>query len=358
MDGLHHPSHPAPRASAWLAEPVSPSPDQPSHRPPAALGRGAAALGRTLAWVLVLLALLATASRWLDVPSSPLVLVQSVSWMAAPVALLAVAGVVVSRRRGSRVALAGACVLVLGVHAWIWAPWLTQQDPRPGDDLTVMAANVYRGRADTAAISTLVRREGVDVLTLSEVKESTLVKLDTAGITRRLPYAYPDGVPPEGSLILSRVPLIGLGSANGPVVGETAQRNPAARLRDGSRVVVRAIHPMPPVPARIRNWRASLDDLSDWVAQASGPLVLAGDFNASLDHPGMRELLAAGVRDAHEAAGAGRPPTWPNGRLVPPFVQIDHVLVRGLDVKSAEDVRIPGSDHDAVVAHLVLPAES
>ena len=69
----------------------------------------------------------------------------------------------------------------------------------------------------------------------------------------------------------------------------------------------------------------------------------------------MRQLLSTGLRDAYEVDGAGRPVTWPNGRPIPPFVQIDHVLVRGLDVQSVEDVRIPGSDHDAVVAHLVVP---
>jgi endonuclease/exonuclease/phosphatase (EEP) superfamily protein YafD len=105
----------------------------------------------------------------------------------------------------------------------------------------------------------------------------------------------------------------------------------------------------------MRAWRGAQDELSGWATRTTGPLVVAGDFNASVDHPGMRQLLATGLRDAHEVAGAGRPVTWPNGRMLPPFVQLDHVLVRGLDVESADDVRVPGSDHDAVIAHLVVP---
>ena len=85
---------------------------------------------------------------------------------------------------------------------------------------------------------------------------------------------------------------------------------------------------------------------------------MAGDFNSSVDHPAMRELLAADLRDAHEVAGAGRPRTWPNARSVPPFVHIDHVLVRGLDVTSAKTVRIRGTDHYSVIASLILPEAS
>jgi endonuclease/exonuclease/phosphatase (EEP) superfamily protein YafD len=309
-----------------------------------------------LAWTLALVGVLVTASRWVDVAWSPLVLMQSVSWLAAPVALLAVAGLLPSRRGAARIALAGVCGLVLAVHAWIWAPWLTAQEARPGRDLTVMAVNVYRERADTAAISRLVRQEGVDVLALSEARQPTVERLRTDGVTRALPHAFPEGPPPEGTLILSRFRLSGLPDSSGPITGETALRNPAARLRTGHGVVVRAVHPPPPVPGRVLPWRETLEDLSRWAERTPGLLVVAGDFNASVDHPGMRELLGAGLRDAHEVAGAGRARTWPNGRSVPPFVHIDHVLVRGLDVESAEAVRIPGSDHDAVVVHLVIPA--
>jgi endonuclease/exonuclease/phosphatase (EEP) superfamily protein YafD len=316
----------------------------------------AVSLGRALAWSLAAFAVLATASRWVDVAWSPLVLVQSVSWLAAPVSLLAAAGLLLARGTAARTALAGACGLVLVVQGFIWAPWLTAQEARPGRDLTVMAVNVYRQRADMAAIGRVVRQEGVDVLTLSEAQQATVDRLRAAGVTRRLPYAFPAGPPPEGSLIRSRYPLSGLPDSTGPVTGETALRNPAARLPTRDGVVVRAVHPPPPVPWRIEGWRANLDDLSRWAEQEPGPLVLAGDFNASVDHPGMRALLGSGLRDAHEVVGAGRVRTWPNGRTVPPFVHLDHVLVRGLDVESVRVVRIPGSDHDAVVAHLVIPA--
>jgi len=79
-------------------------------------------------------------------------------------------------------------------------------------------------------------------------------------------------------------------------------------------------------------------------------VVLAGDFNASADHPGYRQV-AEGLVDAHRATGAGWVRTWPVGhRLAPPFVQLDHVLARGLTVTCAGSAPVEGSDHTSVWA--------
>ena len=80
--------------------------------------------------------------------------------------------------------------------------------------------------------------------------------------------------------------------------------------------------------------------------------VLAGDLNASAGHPGFRGLLRT-MDDAGEASGRWLVRTWPHGRRVPPFVALDHVLTRGLAVESFEAVRVPGSDHDAILVDLV-----
>ena len=87
------------------------------------------------------------------------------------------------------------------------------------------------------------------------------------------------------------------------------------------------------------------------------PRVLAGDFNATLDHGELRRLLDRGYRDAAEQAGTALRPTWPADRsLIPALVTIDHVLAdRRIRVASARTVAIPGSDHRGVLAVLVLP---
>jgi endonuclease/exonuclease/phosphatase family metal-dependent hydrolase len=86
--------------------------------------------------------------------------------------------------------------------------------------------------------------------------------------------------------------------------------------------------------------------------------VLAGDFNATLDHSGLRRLIRTGYRDAAATVGAGLAGTWGpyDGDPIPP-VTIDHVLVdRRVRVRSVSVHRVPGSDHRAVLAELALPA--
>jgi hypothetical protein len=143
------------------------------------------------------------------------------------------------------------------------------------------------------------------------------------------------------------------------VPGSLAGPQPAAGLRVGrdANAVVYSVHPPPPTgPEATREWEADLASIPP-VAEG-GPLrLIAGDFNATLDHDALREVIDGGYRDAAEEAGVGLRPTWPNGRLFPPQVTIDHVLVDArAEVAGAEVFELPGSDHRAVLAEIVVPA--
>jgi len=313
-----------------------------------------------VAWVLVVVAAGGTALRWVDAASSPVALVQSLTPYVAVLVLLALCGALFPGPWKARVVLAGACLLVLAVHAAIWVPWLTKEEPRPGTELTVMTVNLYVGRADAEAIVDEVRRHDADILVLTEVSPGSMAELLRLGIDGPLPHALPDPVPARGSTIIrSRLPLTPVpadrgGSATLPVSESPVGVLAAANV--GKDVVVRGVHPTHPVGRRVKLWHAGLNDLTDAIGDTRGPMIVAGDFNASVDHPVMRQLMAPGLRDAHEVAGAGRPTTWPRERGFAPFVHIDHVVVRGVDVASATEVVIPGSDHEAVIARLVVPA--
>jgi endonuclease/exonuclease/phosphatase family metal-dependent hydrolase len=84
--------------------------------------------------------------------------------------------------------------------------------------------------------------------------------------------------------------------------------------------------------------------------------ILAGDFNASLDHAAMRRLLDRGYKDAAAQVGAGLIPTWPSNKRIPPIITIDHVLVdHRVGVKAVSVHDVPGTDHRAVFAELTVP---
>jgi endonuclease/exonuclease/phosphatase family metal-dependent hydrolase len=83
--------------------------------------------------------------------------------------------------------------------------------------------------------------------------------------------------------------------------------------------------------------------------------VLAGDFNSTLDHAAFRAVLDRGYVDAAEQTGKGLIPTWSSLPFGPP-VTIDHVLAdHRCAVRNFAVVHLPGSDHNAVFADIVLP---
>jgi endonuclease/exonuclease/phosphatase (EEP) superfamily protein YafD len=222
-----------------------------------------------------------------------------------------------------------------------------------GPRLTVMTANVYEGRGDARAILALARRYDVDVLSLQELTPAELARLDAAGALRQLPYraAMPrDGA--SGTGLLAREPLQALPGSD---AGDHAQPQAWLRLAGAPPVLLTAVHPAPPLSDdREDQWAHALAALP--AATTSPVHILAGDFNATLDHRALRRVLDRGYADAAERAGAGLRATWPAlpRRALP--ITIDHVLVdRRVRVERVRVERVPGSDHRALIAELRLP---
>jgi endonuclease/exonuclease/phosphatase (EEP) superfamily protein YafD len=119
----------------------------------------------------------------------------------------------------------------------------------------------------------------------------------------------------------------------------------------GRRVVFFGVHPLPPMsPAIAADRDAVLRELADRVRRESGPVIVAGDFNATPWSFAMRPLIAAGLRDTQ--LGRGFSATWQRGN--PIFaIPIDHLLLGGNVTATARwtgpDL---GSDHRPVVAEL------
>jgi endonuclease/exonuclease/phosphatase family metal-dependent hydrolase len=224
-----------------------------------------------------------------------------------------------------------------------------------GPRLVVMTANLYVGRGDAAAVMRLVRERHVDVLSLQELTPEELARLDAAGAATVLPgrsvAAGPDAA---GTGLLARLPLrpVAAHDPEGAAEPEAILDVPGAPP-----VHLKAVHPLPPINAsRVPLWQATLRALPG--SDGRGDVrILAGDFNATLDHHELRRVLGRGYDDAADAAGEGLRPTWPALPRHALPITIDHVLLdRRVAVRGVSVVRIPGSDHRALIVELTLPA--
>ncbi len=222
----------------------------------------------------------------------------------------------------------------------------------PGRPLVVMTANLLFGEADARDVVRLAREHDVDVLSLQELTPAALARLDEAGLRRLLParVVYP-AARAGGTGLMARRTLRSLAK---PRPGEPGQLQAALALPGGEQLGFASVHPFPPLSA------GAVDAWQDVLRTLPGPLedgrptILAGDFNATLDHRDMRRLLARGYTDAADATGDGLRTTFPSIRNLPP-ITIDHVLVpAGVLVRRVRSLELDGSDHRALVVELVV----
>ena len=268
-----------------------------------------------------------------------------------PLALLPAYAVLAAAAALRRWRLAAAAAAVVAGHLLVVAPAVTA-DARPVENaprLRVVTANLFVLNPDPAAAGRTLRALRPDVLVVPELSAEGLAGLREAGLLQDLPHAVAElGTRQETVGLFSRLPLRDVGTR-----GAAGRELPRATVAVGGRDVrVLAAHPLPPVSVLEGLWRTSLADLAQEVADLDLPLVVAGDLNADRDHAAFRALLEAGLRDAHDSLGRGLARTWPAPL---PVLHLDHVLVRGLTPVDVAEVRVPGSDHLAVMAEVAVP---
>lgn len=231
------------------------------------------------------------------------------------------------------VAVVAAAVLAVGVVPRALPD--AERGPATGTPLTVMTLNLFRGAADPAAVVRLVGEHGVAVLAVQELTPAARDALAGAGLDALLPHrTLAVAAGRAGSGLYSRFPVTATGTERG---------------HGGNLEAYATIQPpgAGPVEVESAHWGGRAEPADE---PGSPPTILLGDFNATLDHPPLRDLVARGYRDAADTVGDGLEPTLG-------LVTVDHVLVdlrigvTGVDVRA-----VPRSDHRSIIASLTLPA--
>jgi len=235
----------------------------------------------------------------------------------------------------------------------------SNQIPGTAIPVRVLTANVREGTADATALATVLRASA-DIVAFQELTPELVAGLKQQGLDSDFPHqALAPRPGAVGVGVVSRHPIVGSRRIAGYQQGVVSADIQIPGAAETATLI--AAHLSGPWPQPIDGWRRDIsrfpDTLSEVAARAgSGAVIVAGDFNATIDMAPFRRLLRDGFHSAAEQAGAGFVRSFPADATIPPAIGIDHVLTLNSAASRVGTVRIPGSDHLAVLATVNLRA--
>jgi endonuclease/exonuclease/phosphatase (EEP) superfamily protein YafD len=305
--------------------------------------------------ILIALGVVALAAPYLPIPGHT----SLIAVMVSPLLILAAPLAVVVLLWGRHWVLAAGAVVLTAVLIAVQLPWYMRTSRAP-DSVAVrtMTVNMLYGRADAPAV-TRVATDSADIVMVQEITPDAVVRLKAAGMDETFPYSAIDARPgAAGTALYSRYPMTDHRNVDGFQVALVTARLQVDGV--GTPLSVASVHLDAPWPQPIGKWHNDffrfptiLTQLAD--QSGSGATIVAGDFNATIEMRPFRELLTNGYHDSAEQAGAGRQFTYPDNKRYPPLIGIDHILTRNATAVTTEAVKIPDTDHRALLATIMVP---
>jgi endonuclease/exonuclease/phosphatase (EEP) superfamily protein YafD len=298
----------------------------------------------------------ALASRYLPITNHVVLLTAALSPYLMLCAAVAAISLALARHWILTIVAFGLTATTLAVQAPLYRG--SHSDLTGGVELRVLSANLREGKADPGLLVSSAR-EQADVLSFQELTPAEVDRLSAAGLDVAFPYRWLD--PSErasGVGVWSRFPLHTTKRIGGYVMACVSVQLQVTGVSKDPVIVV--VHLPGPWPWPIDDWRRDLRRLPHTLlkeaeAAGSGPVIIAGDLNSTIDMRPFRALLRNGYRDAAEQSGAGIVPTYPADWRLPPFLAIDHILTHSCTATSLRTIMLPGSDHRALVATVQIP---
>lgn len=230
--------------------------------------------------------------------------------------------------------------------------------------LTVLSWNTLGDAPGAAVIAGLAIEESAGVVALPETTNATGVEvaaiMESAGLPMQVFTLAYDESPTRSTTLLISADL-GEYEMDESLV-TTVMPTVVATPLSGSGPVLMAVHTGAPIPPMTLVWGADLKRMA--VACSGDNVIMAGDFNATVDHLdglGAGAASLGSCRDAAFASGNAAVGTWPT--FLPPLLgaPIDHVMatgdwrVNGMRVIESHDGY--GSDHRPILVQLSPDAD-
>lgn len=218
----------------------------------------------------------------------------------------------------------------------------------PDGAIDVLTLNTLGARGGVGPIVALIDQLAPDVVALQETPAADAEQIAAALTADFQVFTRTTGPGPvEATALLVSV---GLGAYEQTEAPATRFGGVWARPVDGDGPELLSVHPVPPVPRNVPTWREELAALTGLCERVEG-VVLAGDFNATVDHAAMRDSTCL-----DGAVGTGGHGTWPDGWSPLLGTAIDHVLMdpQAWEPVASRVLDAPGAgDHRAVLVRIV-----
>lgn len=258
------------------------------------------------------------------------------------------------RRRWSRLALTSCLVWIVAGAGFLFAPNGIPHQVSGQQHSTVTEGNLTVVTFNTGSTLTasdfqqLVSTWDPDIIVLPETSGYELREaIETSKYdgqlfeTRNdgLPNTYTGQIAPTSVVVNKR-----LGAAHftrGPV---TSFGTVAIEFDDARLPVILGLHTAPPLPRLMNQWRDDINRVVEFGNSIQKPLIIAGDFNATLRHGPL--ATRGRLIDSQELCSTTPTGTWPAGAPNLLRSPIDHIFVtQGITAHSCQVQQIGYSDH-------------
>ncbi|CAN5284887.1 hypothetical protein BH11ACT4_BH11ACT4_20700 [soil metagenome] len=229
------------------------------------------------------------------------------------------------------------------------------------DDVTVLSWNTLGDAPGPSEIARLALDTGAEIVTLPETTNQTGIQvaelMKAAGSPMWVYTVAYDEISKSRSTTLLVSASLGQYRVDTTATTTSVLPTIVATPESGSGPTIIAVHAVAPLPGEMEHWRSDLRFLSQ--ACAGSNVIMAGDFNSTLDHYAGLGTGSATIGDCSDAAlatGNAAVGTWPAALPALLGAPIDHVMttanwrVTGMRVIQSEDGA--GSDHRPILAQL------